>query len=86
MTALLPEIVGAEAPAAARSTAKGAMARLAGQELPKWDDNEASLEDLRTRIRKTMDYVASFTPAQIDGTEDRAEDRASPSRERLTDH
>ena len=56
----------------ASDAAKGAMARLAGQELPKWDDNEASLEDLRARIRKTMDYVASFTPAQIDGTEDRA--------------
>ena len=48
---------------------KGWMARLAGLEVPKWDDTEASLDDLRARIRRTMDYVQSFTPAQIDGTE-----------------
>ena len=48
---------------------KGCMARLAGLEVPKWDDTEASLDDLRARIRRTMDYVQSFTPAQIDGTE-----------------
>jgi uncharacterized protein len=56
----------------ASDAAKGAMARLAGQEVPKWEDQEASLEDLRARIRKTMDYVASFTPAQIDGSEKKA--------------
>ena len=48
---------------------KGCMARLAGQEVPKWDDNETSFDDLRARIRKTLDYVATFTAAQIDGTE-----------------
>jgi hypothetical protein len=29
--------------------AKGCVARLAGLEVPKWDDNEASLDDLRAR-------------------------------------
>jgi uncharacterized protein len=48
---------------------KGCMARLAGQEVPKWEDNEASFDDLRARIHKTLDYVGSFTAAQIDGTE-----------------
>lgn len=48
---------------------KGCMARLAGQEVPKWDDNETSFDELRSRIRKTLDYVATFTAAQIDGTE-----------------
>ncbi len=48
---------------------KGCMARLAGQEVPKWDDTEASLDDLRGRIRKTIDYVETFSAAQIDGTE-----------------
>lgn len=48
---------------------KGCMARLAGQEVPKWDDNETSFDELRARIRKTLDYVASFTAEQIDGTE-----------------
>jgi hypothetical protein len=39
--------------------------------VPKWDDNEASLDDLRARIRRTIDFVQSFTPAQIDGSEAR---------------
>jgi hypothetical protein len=55
----------------ASDAAKSCMARLAGIEVPKWDDNEASLADLRARIRKTMDYVGSFDAAQIDGTEAR---------------
>jgi hypothetical protein len=50
---------------------KGCMARLAGQEVPKWDDTEATLDDLRARIRKAMAYVESFSAAQIDGTEDK---------------
>jgi len=48
---------------------KGCMARLAGQEVPKWDDTEASFDELRARIRKTIDYVQSFSAAQIDGSE-----------------
>jgi hypothetical protein len=50
---------------------KGCMARLAGQEVPKWDDTEATLDDLRARIRKAIAYVESFSAAQIDGTEDK---------------
>lgn len=50
---------------------KGCMARLAGQEVPKWDDGETTLDELRARIRKTLDYVASFSAAQIDGSEAR---------------
>ena len=55
----------------ASDSAKGCMARLAGVEPPKWDDNEASLDDLRARVRKTIDYVNSLSPAQIDGSEGR---------------
>jgi hypothetical protein len=55
----------------ASDAAKGAMARLSAQEAPKWDDNEASFAELRERIRKTIDYVGSFEPAQIDGSEGR---------------
>ena len=51
--------------------AKGAVARLAGVEIPKWDDNEATLDDLRARIRKTVDFVKSVPAAQIDGSEER---------------
>jgi hypothetical protein len=52
--------------------AKGCMSRLAGVEIPKWEDNEASLDELRARIRKTVAHVQSFSAAQIDGSDDRA--------------
>ena len=51
--------------------AKGCVARLAGVEIPKWDDTEVTLDDLRARIRKTIDYVQSVPAAQIDGSEGR---------------
>jgi len=51
--------------------AKGCTARLAGQEVPKWDDNEATLDELRARIRKTIDYVQSVPAEQVDGSEAR---------------
>lgn len=55
----------------ASDAAKGCMSRLAGAEIPKWDDNEATLDDLRARIRKTLAHVQSFSPAQIDGSDDK---------------
>lgn len=55
----------------ASDAAKGCMARLSGQEIPKWDDTEASLDDLRARIRKTIAYVDSVPAAQVDGSEAR---------------
>ena len=51
--------------------AKGAVARLAGVEVPKYEDNEQTIEDLKARIGKTIAFVESFSPAQIDGTEAR---------------
>jgi hypothetical protein len=51
--------------------AKGCVARLSGQEPPKWDDTEVTLDDLRARVRKTIDYVNSVPASQIDGTEAR---------------
>lgn len=56
----------------ASDAAKGCMARLSGVEMPKWADTEASLDELRARLRKTLDYVQSFSAAQIDGSESRA--------------
>lgn len=53
----------------ASDAAKGCMARLAGAEIPKWEDNEASFADLRERVKRTIEYVQSFAPAQIDGSE-----------------
>jgi hypothetical protein len=51
--------------------AKGPVARLAGQEPPKYEDNEASFEELRARIAKTLDFIKEFKPSQIDGSEER---------------
>lgn len=52
-------------------TAKGAMARLAGVEIPKHEDTEKSFEELKARIAKTVALIETFKPAQIDGTEDK---------------
>jgi uncharacterized protein len=51
--------------------AKGCVARLSGQDVPKWDDSEASLDDLRARIRRTVDYVQAAPASAIDGSEKR---------------
>ena len=51
--------------------AKFGVARLAGVEAPKFDDNEATLDELRGRIRKTIAYVQSVPAASIDGTDDK---------------
>jgi uncharacterized protein len=55
----------------ASDAAKGAAARLAGVEVPSWEDNEATLQQLAERCAKTEKYLASFKPEQIDGSEDR---------------
>jgi len=56
----------------ASDTAKGVMARLAGVDIPAYEDNEVTLADLQARLAKTVAFVNSFTSAQIDGTEDKA--------------
>lgn len=52
-------------------SAKGAMARLSGAENPKFEDTEQTIAELKARIAKTVAYVATFKPEQIDGTEDK---------------
>jgi len=51
--------------------AKGAGARLAGLEPPKYEDNETTFADLRARIDKTRKFLATLSAAQIDGSEER---------------
>ena len=51
--------------------AKGVVARLAGVAIPAFDDNEVTLADLKARIAKTVAFMQTITPAQIDGTEDK---------------
>ncbi len=50
-------------------TVKFCVARLAGVEGPKFEDNEASIADLKQRIAKTIDYAKSVPAAQIDGSD-----------------
>ena len=52
-------------------SAKGAMARLAGVEIPKHEDVEKTFPELKARIAATIAFIETFKPAQIDGTEDK---------------
>jgi hypothetical protein len=52
-------------------TAKGAAARLAGIEVPKHEDNEVTFADLKARIAKTVDFLKTVTPAQLNDAETR---------------
>ena len=45
--------------------AKGAVARLTGNEPPKYEDNETSFDDLKARLAKTVAYVETFKPEQF---------------------
>jgi len=51
--------------------AKGIPARLAGVEIPAYADTEASFAELIARLDKTLAFVATLTPSQIDGSESR---------------
>ena len=51
----------------ASDTAKGCVARLTGQEVPKWEDTEASIADLRARLQRTIDYVQSVPREKFEG-------------------
>ncbi len=51
--------------------AKGAGARLAGLDVPKYADEEQSIEELQVRIAKTLDFLKGLKASQIDGSEGR---------------
>jgi len=50
--------------------AKNTLGRLTG-EPPKFPDEEKTLDDLKARIAKTIDYVNSFKAGEIDATEEK---------------
>jgi len=56
---------------AACDTAKGAVARLAGVAIPAHEDTEQTLEELKARIAKTIAFIDTVKPAQVDGSEER---------------
>src|SRR5213083_3363729 len=52
-------------------TAKGAVARLAGVEVPKHEDTEETFAELKARIAKTIDFVESVSASKIDGSDEK---------------
>lgn len=55
----------------ATDMSKGAMARLAGVEIPKYEDNESSFEELQARIDKTIAFIDSIQAQQFEGAENK---------------
>ena len=51
--------------------AKGAACRLSGVTNPVFEDNEKTLPDLKARVDKTIAFLETIKPEQIDGTEDK---------------
>ena len=52
-------------------TAKGAMARLAGADIPKHEDTEQTPAELKQRIAKTIDFILSLKVDKVDASEDK---------------
>jgi len=57
---------------------KGAAARLAGAEVPKYEDTETRFAELIERVDRTLEFLKGFKAAQIDGSEDKAIQLKSP--------
>jgi len=56
----------------ATDMAKGTAARLAGQEPPRFEDNEASFADLKARVAKTIAFLQGLNAESFTGSESRA--------------
>jgi hypothetical protein len=51
--------------------AKGCAARLAGEEVPAWDDAETDFAGLIARVDRAVAYVEGLDPAKFENAEDR---------------
>jgi hypothetical protein len=51
--------------------AKGAAARLTGNEPPKYEDSETTFAELNARIARTLEYVQSPAPERFQGSDER---------------
>jgi hypothetical protein len=51
--------------------AKNSVARLAAAEPPRFEDTETSIEQLRARIARTIDFLKSVPPGALEGSETR---------------
>jgi uncharacterized protein len=56
---------------AATDHAVNAGGRLSGVELPAFSNSETTIPELKERITRTIDFLKSLEPAQIDGSEDK---------------
>ncbi|MFL6692740.1 MAG: DUF1993 family protein [Ramlibacter sp.] len=52
-------------------SAKNGVARIAGIEAPKFEDNEQTFDELKTRIAKTLAWLDTVPASKLDGTEDK---------------
>jgi uncharacterized protein len=55
----------------ATDMSKGAAARLAGLDIPKFEDNETTFAELQARISKTIAFIESIEPVQLENSETR---------------
>jgi uncharacterized protein len=55
----------------ATDMSKGAGARLSGLDIPKYEDNETTFDELQTRISKTISFLEIIEPALLEGSESR---------------
>lgn len=55
----------------ATDVAKGCGARLAGVEVPRYSDDETSFADMQQRLHKTIAFLRTLTPEQIDDSADK---------------
>lgn len=56
----------------ATDMSKGAAARLANVEIPRYEDNEVTFADLHARLRKCIDFISSLSEEQFAGAESRS--------------
>ena len=63
--------------------AKNSMARLAGVDAPKFEDNETTMDELIARVKKTLDYIGSVSASALEGSETR--DIKIPLRDRTVE-
>ena len=64
----------------ASDAAKGGAARLAGIAPPSMPDTETTWEELKQRLQKTIDFVSSIKPDQVNGDENRTVELPLPGR------
>lgn len=62
--------------------AKGCSARLAGVDVPKFEDNEQTFDDLRARLDKTIAFIESLPKERFEGSDTREIVLPSPRGER----